>query len=213
MAAEIQTNAITSTNTPSWVDAPRFDRVTGKIQNAMEWDIRRVNVLWFTDQAAFEKTHGFGPTVLAYSRPSDNSVRIGPRVNTGDFDGVFGHELVHVIVFQKYKDAIPKWLEEGLANYVAGRDTVDYPWLRSHAAIEGDVRNLVHPFKGQSPDPDHARYHYMASKALVEMIVSHCSLTDLLQLSVGKKLETYLDTFCGIPDVNRSFTDWVASKH
>ncbi|MDR3606138.1 MAG: chloride channel protein [Oligoflexia bacterium] len=214
LSAEVETNAIVTSNAPAWADAARFEKVTAKIQRALEWDIRRVHVFWYTDQAVFEKSHGYGPSVLAYSSHKDNSVHIGPKVTAGNFDGVFGHELVHVIIFQKYKDAIPKWLEEGLANYVAGFDTVDYSWLKTRVAQEGDVRALIHPFKGvaQLGGPEHARYHYMASKALVEMIVANCSLNDLLQLSVGKKLETYLDTFCGIPDVNSSFKAWVESK-
>jgi hypothetical protein len=172
-------------------------------------------MVWHPDQAEFEEGHKMGPAVLAYSNGPSNSVHVGPRVSSKTFDPVIGHELVHVILFQKYKGAVPKWLEEGLANYVGKWGEIDYKRLASGGAPE-DVRSLVHPFKGtagQSGDlTDSARLHYMTSKALVEMIASKCSLRDLLQLSVGKSVENYLSTFCGIPDLNAEFKQWIAKK-
>jgi hypothetical protein len=130
---------------------------------------------------------------------------------------------VHIIVFQKYKSAIPAWLDEGLANYAADRRNVSYAWLKTQPYR--DVSTLVHPFEKARTDesgpykvgsavgsgPDRARYHYEASTAVMEMIATHCDIHDLLQLSVGKKLETYLSTYCGINDVNAEFKAWLAS--
>ena len=218
-AVEIETNSISMDNAPAWVKSNRVEKVVEQIQSRLEWDIRKVKVTWYSDQPTFEKLHGFGPAVLAFARQSDNSIQIGPRVTDATFDGIFGHELVHVILYQKYKGSVPKWLEEGLANYTVQRDTVDYKWLASQPEV--DVHTLVHPFKGYSSDDVavHARYHYAASKALVELIASKCDLSELLQLSVGSskgshltKLETYLSTFCGIDDINVEFRKWIKQK-
>ena len=110
-------------------------------------------------------------------------------------------------MFQKYKNAIPPWLEEGLANWAAKHGTIDYKYLASQPAV--DVKTMGHPFGNGGPGP---RYHYMASTALMEMIGSHCQIHDLLQLSVGEKLEGYLGTFCDIPDLNAEFHKFVARK-
>ncbi len=213
-AGEIRTNAVVIPEAPSWLTARDVDKVVDRIQRVLEWDIRRVNVVWYTDEAAFEQAHHLGPTVLAFSRKSDNSVQVGPRVDKASFPAIFGHELVHVIIYQKFKEAIPAWIEEGLANYLAGQGHVDYAWLKRHG-VEGDVRKLVHPFQGIQPGAlardEHARYHYLASQALTEMVAAHCDLEQLLQLSVGKKLETYLSTFCGITDLNGEFRSWIAA--
>ena len=265
-AEELSTNEVVFTNPPSWLNQIRVDQVVDKIQATMEWDIRKVRVQWYSDQATFQKFHGFDATVLAVSKKEDNSIHLGPRVVDQNFNAVFGHELVHTIVFQKYKDAIPNWLNEGLANYVAREGQVDYTWLSTQPFI--DVRTLVHPFQkpssnetstpelSSSPSPSpsatssatdmptgqhhgrkgtryvaqtpviahstppsnvaktgiNPRYHYQASTALIEMIASQCSLDDLLQLSVGKKLETYLATYCSITDVNASFQAWVKKR-
>lgn len=197
---------------PAWLTSQRAQKVIDSIQTKLEWDIRKIQVYWYTDQVTFGKAHGFGDSVLAFSKKQDGTVHIGPRINTSNFDGVFGHELVHIILFQKYKNAIPAWLEEGMANYLAHQGTIDYPWLASQPAR--DVHTMVHPFKaltadGSAPNP---RYVYMASTALMEMIASHCSVSDLIQLSVGKSLETYLTTFCGIDDVNAEFRKWLLLK-
>ncbi len=206
--AELQTNSTYSADSPKWVTKGRIDKTTERIQMFLEWDIHRVTVIWYKDQASFEKAHGLGPAVMAVSRKNENSILIGPKVNADNFDRIFGHELVHVISYQKYKDAIPKWLEEGLANYIAKNGAVNYKWINSKP-FPKDVRELTHPFRG---DADTLRYHYEASQALAEMIAAKCDLKNLLRLSVGQKMESYLDTYCNIKDLNGSFHKWVQSK-
>ena len=207
-AAELQTNSTYSADVPSWVNKSMIDHVTERIQNFLEWDIHRVTVTWYKDQAAFEKAHGLGSTVLALSKRQENAVWVGPRVNKNNFDQVFGHELVHVISYQKYKGAIPPWFEEGLANYISKSAKVDYKWIASKP-FPKDVRGLTHPFDG---DVDNIRYHYQASQALAEMIAAKCDLKELLRLSVGAKLDSYLDTYCQITDLNAAYQKWINSK-
>jgi hypothetical protein len=210
-AREVVTNEVAVADAPKWLTPSKVNKTVERIQKLLEWDIRRVNVKWYYDEAAFEKAHGFGAGVLAFARKTDNSVHVGPTIDASNFDGTFGHELSHVILFQKYKDAIPKWLEEGLANYMGKRGEVDYAWLASQPARS--VHSLVHPFSGlQGGDAPNPRYHYMASTALMQMIAAKCSIHDLLQLSVGKNLESYLSTFCGIDDVDEAFKKWLVRK-
>jgi uncharacterized protein YifN (PemK superfamily) len=205
---EITTNNVHMAAAPEWVTTVRVDKIVGHIQSILEWDIRRIEVTWYDDQVKFEKVHNKGSTVLAFARQNDSSVHIGPRVKTENFDAVFGHELAHVISYQKYKGAIPAWLEEGLANYLAHDGVVNYQRLAKHAPLK-DVSVLTHPFE---LDADEAKYRYQASQALVEMIAKKCDLTNLLRLSVGKKIEDYLPTYCEIKDLTGDFNAWVV-KH
>jgi hypothetical protein len=205
LAAEILTNAAHMADAPTWVTPGRINRIVDHIQNILEWDIHRVEVYWYKDQASFEKMHGLGGLPLAISRKNDNTIHLGPKVTDANFDQVFGHELVHIIAFQKYKQAIPTWLEEGLANYLAKAGQVNYKWLASHP-FPADVRELTHPFNGSE---DHVRYHYMASQALAEMLNTKCDFRNLLRLSVGMKMEPYIVSFCQIPDLNVAFKKWV----
>ncbi len=205
---DLKTNNIHMAAAPAWVTVQKIDAIVDKIQQLLEWDIRRIEVHWYKSSEDFEKVHSYGPTVLAISRKSDNTVHLGPRVNSDNFPGVFGHELVHIISFQKYKGAIPLWLEEGLANHLSQQTKVDYHWLTSQPRPE-DVRNLTHPFGGTV---DNIRYHYMASQALIEMIADKCDLSNLVRLSVGRKLEDKLNTYCEIKDINLAFKAWL-EKH
>ncbi len=207
-AAELQTNTTFMSEAPAWINKTRIDKVSDKIQSYLEWSIRRVTVVWYKDQDSFGKAHGYGPTVLAFSRKADNTVHLGPRVTTQNFDQIFAHELSHVISFQKYKEAIPKWLEEGLANHLSQAGSVDYQWLAAQP-IPADVRELSHPF---SSTPEQVRYRYIASQALVEMIAAKCDFKNLLRLSVGMKMESYLDTYCRLPDLNQSFRKWLVEQ-
>lgn len=205
---EIQTNAVAIKEAPDCLKRTRVEKVTSRIQTELEWTIRKVNVIWFKDETSFQKFHKKGTTVLALSRKPQNTVYIGPRVNDKNFDSVFGHELVHIILYQKYKTAIPRWLEEGLSNYIAQQGKVEYKWLASQP-FPKDVTRLEHPFKGTTDD---VHFHYNTSHALIEMIASKCNLRVLLQLSVERKLENYLSTYCEINDLNSEYKKWVLSK-
>lgn len=205
-AGTIEINQVVIHSPPKWLTSRRVQKIVDKIQGVLEWDIRKVQVYWYTDQAAFEKAHGLGPMVRAAAKPLDQTVHLGPKIDDGNFEAAFGHELTHVIVFQKYKDAIPKWLDEGLANYVSRKEPIDFAYLASKPVR--DMTRMNHPFQG-GEDP---RYVYQASTALMEMISERCSVKDLLQLSVGKKLETYLKTYCEISDLSADFRAWVQKK-
>lgn len=206
-AKDIQTNSLEMTDAPDWVTRASVEKVIDHIQMVLEWTIRKIQVHWYFDAEKFAHSHSLGSTTLAYSRRSDNSVHLGPKVNRDNFGPVLGHELVHVILFQKYQEAVPKWLEEGLANHLARFGKVDYTWLKQQP-FPKDVRTLVHPSRGSVLD---VRYNYLASQALIEMISAKCDLTNLLRLSVERKLEDYLDTYCEIKDLNLSFKKWVQS--
>src|SRR3954465_15268142 len=163
-AATVSTNEVVMTDAPSWVTEARLDRIVSKIQGFLEWDIRKIQVRYYSDQAAFEQAHGLGPVPIAVSKRADNSVHLGPKVTKEIFDTTFGHELVHIILFQKYKDAIPSWLDEGLANFVAQHGRVDYKWLAMQPP--GDVRLLTHPYRDSTGGTDLARFHYQTATAL-----------------------------------------------
>ena len=96
-ATEITTNSVQVFDAPKWLTEARVNNVVDKIQAALEWDIRRVNVRWYTSEKEFEKAHGLPvtrdatSTILAVSKKADNTVHIGPNVDSTNFDGVFGH--------------------------------------------------------------------------------------------------------------------------
>ena len=207
-SAELQTNTTYMSEAPRWVDKTRIDKVSDRVQSYLEWSIRRVTVIWYKDQQSFGRVHGLGPMVLAFSRKTDNTIHLGPKITTQNFDQIFAHELSHVISYQKYKEAIPQWLEEGLANHLSKASAVDYAWLATQGPPP-DVHDLAHPF---SSTAEQVRYRYMASQALVEMISAKCDFKNLLRLSVGMKMENYLDTYCRLPDLNMAFRKWLAEK-
>ena len=173
----------------------------------MEWSTRRVEVIWYEDQASFSNAHKLGPAPIAVAIRGENKILLGPHVTEKNFDPVFGHELAHVISAQKYKDAIPPWLEEGMANFVAKAGKVDYHSLKQFKF--SDVNELAHPIKG---DFAMIQSRYQASQALAEMISSKCDFRNLLRLSVQRKLQDYLGNICRITDLNSSFQKWIQEK-
>jgi hypothetical protein len=208
LAHEVETNSVHMADAPTWATAVRVEKILDHIQMVLEWDIRKIQVYFYNDNTSFMRQHSLGSAVIAVSRKADNTIHLGPKVTATNFDSIFGHELVHIISFQKYKEAIPKWLEEGLANFLAKSDKVDYSWLAKRP-FPKDVRSLVHSV---SDSAEKTRYNYMASQALVEMISSKCDLANLLRLSVGRNMESYLQSYCEIPDLNAAFHAWIKKK-
>ncbi len=206
----MRTNAVIIEGAPDWLKSPRVERVTGRIQHKLEWSTRRVKVQWFTTKSSFENAHNLGPSAAAVTKYTNGeaTILIGPSVTTDNFDKLFGHELVHVIVYQKYKSAIPKWFEEGLANHLSKTEPVNYKWLAAQPAIK-DFHELAHP---QSGSVSGIVYRYKASQAFAEMLDKKCKLDNLIRLSVERKMEDYIKTYCKIDDLNKAFKDWITSK-
>lgn len=211
-SAEALADVVRAVSAPTWATASRIQKVVGQMENKLEWDLRRITLTFYSGDsgtALFQKkfTH---PEILGVTVLADQSVHLSPRVTATNFDTVFAHELVHVILKQKYKDAIPKWLEEGLANHLANHGKLgptEYGELAARPTLP-PVRSLAHPFKSPLPIVQHYRY----SRAALLYIASKCPLDELLQLSVGKKLENYLSTFCQIKDLDLEVQAFVKKK-
>lgn len=204
-AEPISTQSLELQAPPAWVSAARVERVTEKVQNTLEWQARRVKVIFHTDEARFRKAHGLPGDILGFTREREQIIHLGPAVRTANFDEVLGHELAHIILFQKYKGAIPPWMVEGLANKAAGRNPVDYAWLGRQRLPA--VRALKHPFR----DGD-SRLHYQLSTAVVEMLRKKCDFPDLLQMSLKGGFEPRIASLCGITDLDAAVREWVKAR-
>lgn len=209
-AKEIKTNEVTMANAPVWLTPTRVEAVTARIANKLEWTIRRVPVWWHQNTTSFEKAHSLGPSAMAVTVATKEGavIHLGPLVTNAEFDETFGHELVHVVILQKYRGAIPKWLEEGLANHLAKHVKIDYAWLAKQP-FPKDVRELAHPMLGSASG---IRYRYKASQALAEMLDKKCDLENLVRLSVKRNMEDYIKTYCEISDLNAAFRSWVMKQ-
>ncbi len=210
VAAEVITNSIRFAEAPAWITESLLEKASRPVQDYLQWDIRRIQAFYHADAKRFQALHGAGPTVKAFfrrsSNPPEGTLHLGPDVTPKNFGPILSHELVHAIFFQKYKEAIPKWLEEGLANYLSKLGPVDYKWLARQPTR--DIRSMTHPLQ----DPLGLKFHYQTSTAVTEMIAAKCSLHDLLHLSVGRKLETHLSILCETPDVNAAYRAWLKKK-
>jgi hypothetical protein len=167
-------------------------------------------VYWHKTQEEFNRVQSFGsaPAAVTVSTPTKSIIHMGPKVTQANFATVFGHELVHVIINQKYRGAVPKWLEEGLANHLSKSKPVDYHWLAKFP-FPNDIQELAHPMKGATEE---IIYRYSASQAIIEMLAKKCDLDNLLRLSVQRKMENYIETYCEIRDLNAAYREWVKKK-
>ncbi len=218
-AAELSTNSLVIHEAPAWLKARVAERSVERIERHLEWDLRKIHVWFYSDSARFNQAHGLRSsqvTVFAFTKPADLSVHFSPGITAENFDRFFGHELVHVMLRQKFKGSVPPWLEEGVANTFGAKGArpvvslkLDYPWILAQAGAR-DLRQMRHPFRSEGGEQ--AKFHYQASTALVEFIRSRCDLEQLLQLSVKKSVESYLPTLCEIRDLNAEFRSFLRAR-
>jgi hypothetical protein len=204
-AKEVLTNHFQVFGAPDWVTESMVDTASSRVQNYLEWDVRRIPIRFHKDAASFRATGKVGPKVKAFFLKTDNAIHLGPEVTKQNFERILAHEVVHVIFRQKYGASIPMWLEEGFANFVGSREKADRKWLLKQSLP--NVTQLKHP----ATDPTGSTLHYQLSTAVIEMLAEKCDLKDLLHLSVGRKMEAYLKTLCEIDDVNAAFLVWLKS--
>ncbi len=208
---EIRTNSLIVYNLPNWVKKNRVERITEKLESRLEWKIRRVAVYFHNSENSFKKAHTLGsrPAAVTIKSPKKTEVHISPRAKDNNFDKIFGHELVHVIFYQKYKGSIPRWLEEGFANFYSRSEKVNYPWLNKQKKFS-DVTKMGHPFH---PSSIPIAVHYKTSQAVVEMLDERCDLSNLLRLSVEKKLVDFIRRTCQIHDINRAYSQYLLEQN
>ena len=209
-ARVVQTNELTIHDAPAWLLRPKVEKITDRIQTHLEWTTRRTPVYWHANESSFIKAHslGAGPVAVTSKSTKGSVIHMSPRVSLLNYKRILGHELVHLIFYQKYRGAIPRWLEEGFANHLSRKSSVNYGWLAKQE-LPADVTKLGHPFKQQGVRID---VHYAVSQAVVEMLRKKCDLQNLLRLSVERKMSDYIKSYCQIPDINKAFKKWLSVK-
>lgn len=201
-----KTNCCAVENAPSWLSSYLMSDISAEMEQKMHWVIRRVRVVFHNNKATFASAANLNFSASAFFSPMGQVIEFSPQPNLETFAPIFRHELAHVISNQKFKGAIPRWLEEGFANFLGSRHDVDYKWLAAQTLP--NASELGHP----STDASGSKMHYLLSTATVEMIAGTCNLDDLLMLATGSKLTNYLETFCKIKDVNKSVRGWITGK-
>jgi hypothetical protein len=201
-----RTNCCDVTNAPKWLTNFKVSDIAAQMERDMGWSIRRVKVVFHDSSQSLQSAANLNFAAEAFFSPARQTVEFGPQKDMGSFIATFRHELAHVISNQKFKGAIPSWLEEGFANYLGSKRKVDYQWLAGQRLP--NANEMSHP----SSDATGSKMHYQLSTATVEMIASRCNIKDLLMLTTGSKLTNYLETFCKIKDINTAVRDWVKSK-
>ena len=206
-ARDITTNSLILKRPPKWLQPVKVRKITNYVENKLEWKIKRVPVYWHRNHETYSQAHSLGPGAAAVTVKSTKrtEIHIGPDITEKDYEEILGHELVHVIFYQKYKNSIPDWLEEGFANFYARKNKVDKKWL-ARQNLPADVTSLGHPFK--SPVVD-IHLTYKISQAMVEFLSKKCDLSNLLRLSVKRNLEDYIKRTCGIDNFDREFKKWL----
>lgn len=218
-AASFRVGMIQFDSPPDWVEAKQTQKTIDRIEHALEWDIRKTRVEFIPSETDFRRLFGFDSEILAFAKtPIETEIKssavitVGPQVRKANWDKILGHELVHVIIGQKFKTSIPDWLEEGLANYFGKNEVVDYTWLSAQPLPA--IEKLGHPVTATSENGGlPAHFYYQASQALVELLDTKCGGADqLLQLALGKSVKIYLSSLCGIEDLHRELRAWIDRK-
>ncbi len=208
LAAALITNSLEIQNPPNWLKTNAINRVAARIENKLEWSPKRISARFYATENAFVAAHGYPQSpILAFYRSSTKEIHFGPRVTVENIEKVLAHEMAHAVLAQKYSTRLPKWLEEGLANWAAKNDGVKWRVL-AQSKNRLDPRSIHHPIK--AADFTDTQLQYQVSMAFVHFLQRKCpSFRELLNLSLKSKLEAFLPTYCGIHDAQKEFWAFV----
>lgn len=205
----ITLNELVFKNAPAELSASTVQKVVDRISGILEWSIRKIEIDWIRNESQFIRLHRFGPNIFAFTRKKEGQIYLGPRTTMKNFEGVLGHELVHVIIHQKYAGKVPAWLEEGMANQIAGNTDLSYRWLALQDPLTLD--QMSHPFGSQNLTE--VKRRYMSSLAFTQMLQSRCGdFRELLNLSLKSKMEDFFQTYCQIGDPMAALHEWIQKK-
>jgi hypothetical protein len=206
--AALMTNSLQIDKSPSWLSENTINKVAAKIESRLEWSIQRINGKFYKSLPEFESAHGYaGSPILAFYRSATKEIHFGPGVTKLNFEATFAHELAHAVVAQKFQSHLPKWLEEGLANWASDKNEVDWSEL-AKLFPRMDPKSAAHPFTAQEAGETRARY--TVSLAALQFLKKQCpSFRELLNLSLKSNLEDFLASYCKIQDLKTEFWKFV----
>ena len=156
-----------------------------------------------------------------------------PRSGPNKIDQVFTHEVVHIVLGRAWKEGRPpRWLNEGLAKYLAGELGPEEHLLLSRSALNGGLIPLEHFTHHWPVRASQARLAYVQSvdfvaflarqgddvlPTVVQRMAAGASLDEALLEATGEDLESLEERWRGritlwhalLPLIGSSSTVWV----
>jgi hypothetical protein len=108
-----------------------------------------------------------------------------------DLDGTLAHELVHLLIRKTAGRNCPRWLDEGLAQWLSGQKS---PAESSRPENEKELSALEQRLKSAKTTRDQLKRDYAACRSLVKHLVEQVGEKALVRsLSGLKKIPSALD--------------------
>ncbi|RJQ52332.1 MAG: hypothetical protein C4521_10685 [Actinobacteria bacterium] len=189
----------------SRISAVVFDRAAALSVAYRHSYERPVTVLLAARSDRFPRVGAAGD-VLAVARPAEASIVVSPKSWRGDpkgLDGVLAHEVSHLVLGDKFAQGgapLPRWLDEGLAQYVAGTWDFDLDWAgqRERTMRAAVASRSLLPISSLEPafnDPDSLSLAYAESYGFVQY----------LSVTFGRqRLERFVDRASSSPSVEEA---------
>lgn len=126
-----------------------YAQVSAELQQALGWSLRyKPTVVLVQDPLLFEQMGG-GPFVSAFALPREQTMVINlPAVSSESYrlNETFKHELCHLVLHDHIRrTSIPKWLDEGVCQWVSGSMGELLVSGKEHAGESVDLVRSVFP--------------------------------------------------------------------
>ena len=123
--------------------------------------------------------------------------------NPADFDSIFYHEMTHAVILDALDPqkalAIPRWVHEGLAEYISGEGPARVRWIAQHFN-RATVGQAVHSIDSPGVDYAHAylaiqyledKYSVNAVQGLVRDLIQGKNTQDAIEDVTGESYEEF----------------------
>lgn len=167
-----------------------YPRLRTQVEKALGWRLSySPSVFLVSDKDLFEKMSG-SPFVSAFALPERRAVVMRVSSTTSRpyyFNETFEHELCHLILHQRIpSDRFPKWLDEGVCQWISGSvgEILEGGGLGAAGAMDLSLRafplrTLSRGFPGEK---DSLFLAYEESRSIVEFISSRYGREALLDI-------------------------------
>jgi hypothetical protein len=165
-----------------------YPAVKEELVNTLQWDVDfKPKIIIAKDRNTFRKIVG-SDIIVAFAVPETNLIVLDiSRIYTKPFslETTLKHELCHLLLHRNIKqDNLPRWLDEGVCQWVSGGVTELHTGTGDRALSEAAVSNNVIRISSLDEfprDEEKILLAYEESKSFVEYIMSEYGENRLLQ--------------------------------
>ncbi len=206
--------------------ALEYPEIKAEVEKKLEWSVGFIpTVVLIRENKEFQKK-AHNSLVTAFAIPVENVIAIDySKMDRTPFDlrATLEHEICHLVLHHYISDSIPRWLDEGVAQWASGGIseiiTPDQKDVLKQALLSGSLLPLKDISLSFPQQPRELLLSYEESKAFVEFIAREYGTAKLIavlhSLQKNESIEqaVYENLSTGMDGLEKEWQDGLIKKY